>query len=47
MFEGVGAFCLRPDSVDSPDNTTRQHIRTVLSDFLMSAWGRKGEPKHN
>jgi hypothetical protein len=47
MFEGVGAFCLRPDSADSPDSTTRKHIRTLLSDFLMSAWGRKGEPKHN
>ena len=34
IFEGVGAFCLRPDSANSPDNTTRKHIRTLLSDFL-------------
>jgi uncharacterized protein len=37
MFVGVGAFCLRPGSADSPDNTTRIHIRTLLSDFLLSA----------
>ncbi|MDT8380459.1 MAG: DUF2357 domain-containing protein [Desulfotignum sp.] len=36
IFEGVGAFCLRPDSANSPDNTTRKHIRTVLSEFFMS-----------
>jgi uncharacterized protein len=36
MFEGVGAFSLRPGPADSPDNTTRKHIRTVLSEFLFS-----------
>jgi len=34
MFEGVGAFSLRPGLGDSLDNTTRKPIRTLLSDFL-------------
>jgi uncharacterized protein len=35
MFEGVGAFSLRPGLGGSPDNTTRKHIRTLMSEFLM------------
>lgn len=36
IFEGVGAFCLRPDSTRFTYRTDQKNIRTVLSEFFLS-----------